>query len=81
MTDPLRKLTAVTACLKLRDCALFLASGTVSDQSHEWSMRMGCPIIIKYRVGLKPSPSKQLPVRGSRACADVPRRRGHGRCG
>ena len=27
---------------------------------------MGYPIIIRYRVGLKPSPSKRLPVRGSR---------------
>ena len=42
---------------------------TVSDQSHEWSMRMGCLIIIRYRVGLKPSPSKRLPVRGSRGRA------------
>jgi hypothetical protein len=27
-------------------------------------MRMGYPIIIRYRVGLKPSPSKRLPSRG-----------------
>jgi len=40
---------------------------------------MGYPIIIRHRVELKPSPRKRLPVRGSRACADVPRRRGHGR--
>jgi hypothetical protein len=40
---------------------------------------MGYPIIIRFRVGLKRSPSKRLPVRGSRACADVPRRRGRGR--
>jgi hypothetical protein len=37
---------------------------------------MGYP----HNYGLKPSPRKRLPVRGSRACADVPRRRGHGRC-
>ena len=35
---------------------------------------MATPIIIRFRVGLKRSPCKRLPVRGS-ACADVPRRR------
>jgi hypothetical protein len=37
---------------------------------------MGYP----HNYGLKPSPRKRLPVRGSRACPDAPRRRGHGRC-
>ena len=27
---------------------------------------MGYPLIIRYRVGLKPSPCKRLPVRGIR---------------
>jgi hypothetical protein len=41
---------------------------------------MAYPIIIRFRCCLKPSfPCKRLAVRGSRACADVPRRRGHGR--
>jgi hypothetical protein len=56
-------------------------SGTVS---HPIGMKgaclMGYPIIIRLRVGLKPSRCKRLPVRGSRACPDVPRRLGHGRC-
>jgi hypothetical protein len=30
---------------------------------------MGYPIIIKYRVALKPSRCKRLPVRGSRGRA------------
>jgi putative ABC transport system substrate-binding protein len=36
---------------------------------------MGNPIIIRYRVGLKPSPCKRLPVRGNRACAEAARPR------
>jgi hypothetical protein len=36
---------------------------------------MGYP----HNYGLKPSRCKRLPVRGSRAYADVPRRLGHGR--
>ena len=42
---------------------------------HEGTCLMGYP----HNYGLNPSPCKRLPVRGSRACADVPRRRGHGR--
>jgi hypothetical protein len=36
---------------------------------------MGYP----HNYGLKPSPRKRLPMRGSRACADVPRGHGRGR--
>ena len=71
--DPLRQCFAasslalgVTACLKLRDCALLMQRHSLSPSRHERSMLMGFPIIIRYRIGLKPSPRQA--AAGARRC-------------